>query len=317
MSKPIERLEIKNIKLDKGTQPRVTLDQEVIAEWTQLLKEAPNPFPPVTVFRDEAGHLYLADGFHRIFAHKGAKLKEIDAEIIPGALRDAILHSVSVNATHGVRRTNKDKRRAVLTLLHDKEWSQWSDNAIAKYADVSGTMVASLRPAAKSPATRKARRGGKEVSVSTKNIGKKGGKSARNGKKGESKPPTDLEDKELVKVVAKITNAVGGEQGGAVRKAIETGSLALSKGDLKTWAETSEARIRKAAPLITELGFKPARAFAFLDKNIDLNSKVEELINHALSRGGQFELKLNGYLITVVDDKKYSVATTHKGAATA
>jgi hypothetical protein len=37
--------------------------------------------------------------------------------------RDAILFSVSANGTHGQRRTNEDKRRAVLCLLNDPEWA--------------------------------------------------------------------------------------------------------------------------------------------------------------------------------------------------
>ena len=33
------------------------------------------------------------------------------------------LHSVGANATHGLRRSNADKRRAVVLLLEDEEWS--------------------------------------------------------------------------------------------------------------------------------------------------------------------------------------------------
>ena len=38
-----------------------------------------------------------------------------------GTQRDAILWSISANATHGLRRTNEDKRRAVTRLLQDPE----------------------------------------------------------------------------------------------------------------------------------------------------------------------------------------------------
>jgi hypothetical protein len=40
-------------------------------------------------------------------------------------------NSVSANAPHGLRRTNADKRRAVVRLLEDTEWSQWADREIA------------------------------------------------------------------------------------------------------------------------------------------------------------------------------------------
>ena len=62
-----------------------------------------------------------------------------------------MLFSVGANATHGLRRTNDDKRRAVLTLLSDAEWSQWSDREIAKRCGVSPDTVGRIR--AESPLT--------------------------------------------------------------------------------------------------------------------------------------------------------------------
>lgn len=54
--------------------------------------------------------------------------------------------SVGANEEHGLRRTNEDKRRAVLTLLGDAEWSSWSDREIARQCAVGYTLVAKLRP---------------------------------------------------------------------------------------------------------------------------------------------------------------------------
>ena len=62
-----------------------------------------------------------------------------------GSLRDTILHSAGANATHGLRRSNADKRRAVLLLLEDEEWSRWSNSEIARRCVVSDKTVASLR----------------------------------------------------------------------------------------------------------------------------------------------------------------------------
>jgi len=50
------------------------------------------------------------------------------------------------NAAHGVPRTNEDKRRAVMKLLQDAEWSHWSDREISKHAAVSHEFVRKLRP---------------------------------------------------------------------------------------------------------------------------------------------------------------------------
>jgi protein gp37 len=112
-------------------------------------------FPPVTVFSD--GHDYwLADGFHRIKAAERIGKETIEAEIQQGGRREAILHSVGVNATHGLRRTNDDKRRAVMTLLNDTEgyigedgkrhyWYKWSDREIARRCAVHNSFVSRLR----------------------------------------------------------------------------------------------------------------------------------------------------------------------------
>ena len=46
---------------------------------------------------------------------------------------------------HGVRRTNADKRKAVMTLLQDEEWSQWSNVKIAEQCAVSDELVRKVR----------------------------------------------------------------------------------------------------------------------------------------------------------------------------
>ena len=69
-----------------------------------------------------------------------------------GGLRDAILHSVGSNATHGLRRTNADKRRAVSILLQDElvavdpaTGSRWSDREVARRCSVGAPLVATVR----------------------------------------------------------------------------------------------------------------------------------------------------------------------------
>ena len=96
------------------------------------------------MFYDGAQH-WLADGFHRYGAHQQKSAVTIRAEIREGTLKDAILFSVSANTTHGVRRSNEDKRRAVRTLLEDDEWQKWSDNEIAKRSGVSRGLVSGVK----------------------------------------------------------------------------------------------------------------------------------------------------------------------------
>lgn len=101
-------------------------------------------FPPIVVYHD--GTLYHpADGFHRIEAARQIGRAVILAEIRPGTSRDATLAACAANATHGLRRTNEDKRRAIGAMLRDPEWATWSDRAIANACAVDHKSVARVR----------------------------------------------------------------------------------------------------------------------------------------------------------------------------
>jgi ParB-like chromosome segregation protein Spo0J len=144
---PVEtaNLPLHNIRRDGGTQPRDSLNEEAVQGYAERLADG-DTFPPVTVFFD--GETYwLADGFHRAAASEQVSLTEIRAEVRQGTRRDAVLHSVGANATHGLPRTNADKRRAVLVLLNDPEWSRWSDREVGRRCNVSNNFVSTLRRA--------------------------------------------------------------------------------------------------------------------------------------------------------------------------
>jgi ParB-like chromosome segregation protein Spo0J len=150
------QLELKQLHIDGGTQPRVAIHEETVAEYAEALREGIK-FPPVIAFHD--GVLYwLADGFHRYHAHRHAGLDKIEVDVREGSLRDAILFSVGANAEHGLRRTAEDKRKAILTLLTHElakvgdDGKRWSDNAIAKRCRVSHSTVAKYRQEAEASA---------------------------------------------------------------------------------------------------------------------------------------------------------------------
>lgn len=137
------RIAIDLIKLDPDLQPRVALDQATINEYAEAMKEG-DQFPSVVVFYDGAAH-WLADGYHRVHAAKLAGTVEIEADVRNGTKKDALLFSVSSNATHGLRRTQADKRRAVMALLADPELSKESDRKLGKIAHVDNKTVAKYR----------------------------------------------------------------------------------------------------------------------------------------------------------------------------
>lgn len=128
---------------DHRAQPRAAIAVEKVQDYIDDMSRG-DAFPPLVVFHD--GKVYwLADGFHRFYAARGAGVAEIACDVREGALREAILYSCGANAAHGLRRSNDDKRRAVAKLLDDPEWAQWSDNEIARRCAVDGTLVARVR----------------------------------------------------------------------------------------------------------------------------------------------------------------------------
>ena len=137
-------LRIDQIRIDGGTQSRAAINAATVDDYAESMADPNTVFPPVTVYFDGKDY-WLADGFHRLAAWAKIGRTDIPAEIRQGDRRRAILHSVAANAAHGLRRTNEDKRRAVLTLLEDPEWSQWSNREIARRCAVSDHLVADVR----------------------------------------------------------------------------------------------------------------------------------------------------------------------------
>ena len=168
-----DTIEVSAVRTDGGTQPRAALYQNVIDDYAESLKAGAS-FPPVVIFYDGSDY-WLADGFHRLRAHVVAGVNRIAADIRQGTRRDAVLHSVGANASHGLRRTNEDKRRAVMTLLEDAEWAVWSDREIARRAGVSNNFASDLRKSLSfndsEPRTYTTKHG-TVATMSTANIGK-------------------------------------------------------------------------------------------------------------------------------------------------
>lgn len=151
-------LPLDQIRTDGGTQARAGLDAATVAEYAEswlTLSSRQNGFlemPLITVYHDGKDY-WLADGFHRVAAYKqflesgksSASPHAVRAEVRQGTRRDAVLFACGANATHGLRRTQADKRRAIVTLLEDTEWRQWSDSEIARRVNVDHKTVASVR----------------------------------------------------------------------------------------------------------------------------------------------------------------------------
>src|SRR3954454_10313006 len=170
-------LAIDLIRTDGGTQIRAceTFHAKV-AEYATAMGEGAE-FPPLTVFWDGTDY-WLADGFHRMRAHERAWREGISCEVIEGSRRDAVLYAVGANAEQGIRRSERDKRNAVETLLKDEEWIANVFRWIARQAAVSDWLVRKVYEDLSAcctqivkPEARTVERGASTYTMNTANIG--------------------------------------------------------------------------------------------------------------------------------------------------
>lgn len=168
------QLELNKIRLDGGTQPRAQLDMIVVNEYGNEIA-AGATFPPIVVFFDGSEY-WLADGFHRYHAHQVLGLAEIEAEVKQGTLEDARWYSFGVNKSHGLRRTNEDKRRAVEAALQHSYANRYSNREIARHCGVDDKTVARYRESicgnSADSDERIVTRNGSTYTMQTNNIGK-------------------------------------------------------------------------------------------------------------------------------------------------
>ncbi len=168
-----QNLKIADIRIDGGTQSRVSINTDAVADYAQALTDGVN-LPPVLVFFDGVDH-WLADGFHRLHANRKIGAVHIEAEVKSGTLQDAKLHAYGANQGHGLRRSNEDKRKAVQGMLAD--FADWSDSRIAKHVGVDHKTVGTHRAAIlgnsqDAPAVRTVERAGKTYQQDVSAIGK-------------------------------------------------------------------------------------------------------------------------------------------------
>lgn len=135
---------ISSLTRDPAMQMRVSgLDSAVVADYAEAMERG-DMFPPVTIFSDSES-FWLVDGFHRTAAAIRLGWETLQADVREGSRRDALIFSTGVNDKHGVRRTQADKRRSVMTLLQDPDFATKSDREVGKACAVDHKTVGSIR----------------------------------------------------------------------------------------------------------------------------------------------------------------------------
>lgn len=118
-------------------------DPEIVQQYAQAYLEK-KELPPVVLFYDRTNKRYLiADGRHRCAARVLLNRREIMAEVQDGDINDALRYALTANTTHGVPRSNADKRQCIIQAI--KQWPDITDTQISKMAEVDNKTVTPIR----------------------------------------------------------------------------------------------------------------------------------------------------------------------------
>ena len=171
-----QTLRLDQIRIDGGTQPRVAIDEQVVAEYADLYSNGVK-LPPVTVFYDGATY-WLADGFHRYWANKRIDCEYVFADVHQGTQRDAQWYSFGANSEHGLRRTRDDVAHILKRIFMDEKWSKASVPEIVEHTGIPKSTVHDHRQRHLSESgkidsgQREVTRNGQTYKMNTANIGR-------------------------------------------------------------------------------------------------------------------------------------------------
>lgn len=251
------KLELSKIKIGNGLQSRVEIDQKTVTEYTEILMNG-GKFPPVTVFHDGVNY-YLVDGYHRYFAHKNAVWKEINVDVIEGTLRDAFKYSLGVNDKHGLKRSNEDKRNAVMKALDDLEISMLSSREIATICNVSHAYVQNIKDKLneeKKPAKAKV--------VEPKIPGE--------SKSDEAEVEDDYEEDKIAELL--VVQKDLEEENNKLKDKLAVGSMSGTEADKKLAYETIEELRQEVARLEGELDAMTISRNSYMRENAEMKKQL-------------------------------------------
>jgi hypothetical protein len=271
----MKQIKITAIRIDGGTQARLKLNQDVVKEYSEHMKDG-DKFPPIMVFHDGSEY-WLADGFHRYFASKSNGALEIECDVRDGTLDDAILYAFSANGRRGLSMSAEDNRNIIIRMLKHPVWSKWSNAEIAKHVGVSkmtvGRVKASLEKDNPAP-TKKIYKDkhGNESTIETKNIGK-----TKEKKVTKEEPATESDD-QIVRELTDALTAVS-QENTLLKDKIAIGQWDASEIE-KIDAEELIAELREQIRIL-EIDNKALRESrdTFQNRNSELMRTVKSLQN--------------------------------------
>jgi len=133
-----KEMKLEDLRMEHDAQARTAIKSASVEEYAEAMQDGAS-FPPIEVMMVD-GQAIIIDGWHRVMAASQLGLKSIDCVVVEGStIADAQWSAAAVNQSHGLRRTNADKARAVtlaIAACPDATYQQ-----IAQHCGVSQAMV--------------------------------------------------------------------------------------------------------------------------------------------------------------------------------
>ncbi len=146
------KIKIEEISNSKKFFTREGIDDQLVEEYTELLR-AGITLPPVTVFYDDELKSYvMIDGFHTYHAALNARVQFIEIGIVNKTSDlNLIVESLKKNSQHGKPLSSRDKRRNIEKILSFQEGWDWSNSIIANIVGASDRTVSNIKKTMVSP----------------------------------------------------------------------------------------------------------------------------------------------------------------------
>lgn len=269
------KLKLSQIRVDGGTQSRVRMCPDTVAEYASKMSDGV-VMPPLDVFYDGSEY-WLADGFHRYSAAKSNGELEAECTVHEGSVEDAMLYSFSANGGRGLSMTPEDNYNIVSIMLAHPKWKAWTDKQIAKHIHVSNSTVGRIRrkleeagKVEKSTEKKYVNKHGKESKMKTGNIGKK-----KAPKKTVEPPQTESSDdliQELTHTISELS-----EENTVLKDKIAIGQWDASEIEKVDAAETIASLREQVKQLEMENKSLKESRDMYMNRNAELTRTVKSL----------------------------------------
>lgn len=139
-------LALDTVVIDRTIQPRVRLNDETIAAYTEMYRavtgteEDPDSLPPLQVMTVDEVQV-LTDGFHRHAAAIRAGRTTLRCVVSTGTRQDAIREAVLANLTNALQYTRQDREQVLERLLDDPIYGAKSTRDLGKLLGISHMTV--------------------------------------------------------------------------------------------------------------------------------------------------------------------------------